>query len=817
MTKINIKKYPNLKLGEKSAENNKLLVELIEKYNIHDTIKAEMISGSGAPEQPLPENIIYKDENTGDLYMNINGDNVFYKKGVLNKYDGDGGPTVNDDETAGYSQGSIWFDVTSDPKSVYICQDPTEGEADWIKTALSPDEAVALVKADSDVSDALEKRHAKNQDTKLDEGGSYEVNATEIKDAVNKAHAQNTDTKLAEGTGHEVTAQELRSVVDAPAFSGKFDDLTGKPVSIPSLLAPVKLRTSALDEFWTDEHIWAMNVHEGRFSASYNGNVTKMWIFPAGSTDTVSGSPIRTSLADTVDVQIPADGGTVYLAVEVWDSNPAVVFEIIEAHGTPGNKLDMFYKHLGELDLSADNSFYGAWPVPDGTYYMCEKMDLSGTAMTGAENAITLANLATYWAGKTVTGGIITLNNNAAGLDAQDDIDILTTAGFTVSAVLLPTSEPVGSGTLADPYLISTLEELTWITVQCAGGNQFSGKYFKQTADIDASDTQTWNGGWLPIGNSTTMFEGYYDGDEKTIDGLYIYAPNTSSIPAGLFGSYGLSNGWLKNIWMTNIEYYGNKYNGGIVAWVQRNNVTIENCRVQGSIQGFGTWGCVGGIVGLCDPPSVGNYININRCYANVTLSDKEITSTITRMAGILGSCTERAFITECRADGSISSSYYLCIAAGMVPTVSNAYSSTIYRCVNRMNIIGVGSVNGKIAGIICDQQYNYTTVNDCYNTGDLGLNVPQESGIAFGNMTIARCYNIGNVYQGIGGGSLTSYSYWDVAKSISSAGGTSKTATELKQQVTYETFDFDTIWAIDPLKNDGYPYLQWEEEEGLI
>jgi len=69
MTQIDIKKYPNLRLGKKSSENNELLTELIEKYNTHDTGKAELISGSGAPASLLPENVIYKDTDTGDLYI----------------------------------------------------------------------------------------------------------------------------------------------------------------------------------------------------------------------------------------------------------------------------------------------------------------------------------------------------------------------------------------------------------------------------------------------------------------------------------------------------------------------------------------------------------------------------------------------------------------------------------------------------------------------------------------------------------------------------------------------------------------------------
>jgi hypothetical protein len=39
----------------------------------------------------------------------------------------------------------------------------------------------------------------------------------------------------------------------------------------------------------------------------------------------------------------------------------------------------------------------------------------------------------------------------------------------------------------------------------------------------------------------------------------------------------------------------------------------------------------------------------------------------------------------------------------------------------------------------------------------------------------------------------------------------TLKTSVELKQQSTFEDWDFDTIWGIDPNINDGYPYLKWQ------
>ena len=58
------------------------------------------------------------------------------------------------------------------------------------------------------------------------------------------------------------------------------------------------------------------------------------------------------------------------------------------------------------------------------------------------------------------------------------------------------TTAPQGSGTEADPYLISTAKELAWISVNYAG--TANGKYFLQTANIDLGAHY-----WVPINNSS--------------------------------------------------------------------------------------------------------------------------------------------------------------------------------------------------------------------------------------------------------------------------------------------------------------------------
>ena len=79
--------------------------------------------------------------------------------------------------------------------------------------------------------------------------------------------------------------------------------------------------------------------------------------------------------------------------------------------------------------------------------------------------------------------------------------------------------QPLGLGTAVSPYLISTFDNLVWISENSSAW----GKTYKQTSDIDASDTLTMNSGagFSPIGNATTKFTGSYDGGGFNISNLY--------------------------------------------------------------------------------------------------------------------------------------------------------------------------------------------------------------------------------------------------------------------------------------------------------
>lgn len=61
-------------------------------------------------------------------------------------------PTTSDNGTAGYSQGSRWFDTSVSPTEAYICADPGSGSpelASWVKTSLTLDELGSMATKDA--------------------------------------------------------------------------------------------------------------------------------------------------------------------------------------------------------------------------------------------------------------------------------------------------------------------------------------------------------------------------------------------------------------------------------------------------------------------------------------------------------------------------------------------------------------------------------------------------------------------------------------------------------------------------------------------
>ncbi|MDG5799009.1 YDG domain-containing protein [Marinilabiliaceae bacterium ANBcel2] len=229
---------------------------------------------------------------------------------------------------------------------------------------------------------------------------------------------------------------------------------------------------------------------------------------------------------------------------------------------------------------------------------------------------------------------------------------------------------PEGSGTKADPYLIATLGDLLWMARETNGGNDFSGKYFLQTSNIDAKETSTWDNGrgWQPVGIRSEMltrsFRGNYDGNSLIIDNLFINRPGFYQ---GLFGY--LDNAEVSSLGVTNANIAGDAYIGALAGMADYS--TIHNTYSTGSVSGIIT---VGGLVGMFRGDSSSG--NIDFCFSTANVSGTD------EVGGLAGSATR---VSNSYSTGIVIGSQNvggLCgtIASWGLPYIKNCYSTSIVK-----------------------------------------------------------------------------------------------------------------------------------------
>ena len=199
-----------------------------------------------------------------------------------------------------------------------------------------------------------------------------------------------------------------------------------------------------------------------------------------------------------------------------------------------------------------------------------------------------------------------------------------------------------GAGTLADPYKIATLADLRYLSENSA--YWAAGKYFIQTADIDATATNSWNSngaggyyGFSPMGNEITNFAGNYDGQGHTISGLYINRPATDYI--GLFGSMA-SGSTVSNLGLLNVIISGKGKVGSLAGSLLG---SVSKCYSAGSVTGSGV--TVGGLIGY-------NQIgSISDCYSTCSANG------LGQVAGLIGFLFF-GNVTNCYSTGSATGSW---------------------------------------------------------------------------------------------------------------------------------------------------------------
>ncbi|MFA5203320.1 MAG: GLUG motif-containing protein [Lentisphaeria bacterium] len=190
---------------------------------------------------------------------------------------------------------------------------------------------------------------------------------------------------------------------------------------------------------------------------------------------------------------------------------------------------------------------------------------------------------------------------------------------------------PGGTGTETDPYRISELGHLAWMSNMAADS---AGHYYTLSNDIDATATKEWNNGagFTPIGTESVPFAGVFDGNGHVIRNLTINRPQKSTV--GLFGVLGLYSE-LRNLGIEGAKMAGSWAVGGLVG---ENYGTITTCYVAGIVNGVEA---VGGGIGY-------NGGTITQCYATAAVTGSDIGRGVT---------VENNLLTQCRSTSIATSS----------------------------------------------------------------------------------------------------------------------------------------------------------------
>ncbi len=251
----------------------------------------------------------------------------------------------------------------------------------------------------------------------------------------------------------------------------------------------------------------------------------------------------------------------------------------------------------------------------------------------------------------------------------------------------------LGSGTEAEPYQISTAEELallSFVSRRASYYSQFDGLYFRQTADISLVGKL-----WTPIGtsNSARRFAGNFDGGNFVISGMYAYT--TSSEYWGLFSS--IEGGEFKNIKIEDayVNNMSRNYAGILSAYAL--NVKVSNVEISGLLTAqedtkpdfIGRGSYIGGLFGFAE---------------NTSDIATNIITNVTNNAVVRGGTYVGGVIGYLRNVN--------------VSALSNSASAKVYGDANNNNYTGgvIGLIDG-VGDISVQQLLNYGYVQANYST----------------------------------------------------------------------------------------------------
>ena len=250
-----------------------------------------------------------------------------------------------------------------------------------------------------------------------------------------------------------------------------------------------------------------------------------------------------------------------------------------------------------------------------------------------------------------------------------------------------------GNGTSSNPYIITHVNQLDKV-------RDYKRRFFKLGCDLDLNNYQGQN--WLALGDNEEPFNGFFDGNSRTIRNLAINAASENY--QGLFGC--IKNGSVRNIKITLAPngIIANDYCGILAGYCS--NARIFQCYAEGSIKANNY---IGGLIGYTT-----NYTSIRKSLTSININSDVKGTTI---GGLIG-YGEDSTITDCHTNATITASgqnssiggiiaqaerskMQNCYSTGLLQTarIGTSYAGGIAGYINGGEIKGCIALNSKICG----------------------------------------------------------------------------------------------------------------------
>ena len=393
------------------------------------------------------------------------------------------------------------------------------------------------------------------------------------------------------------------------------------------------------------------------------------------------------------------------------------------------------------------------------------------------------------------------------------------------------------------------------------GQNTTLGSVFNcsvSSGDIEADDgiNEIYAGGIIGYN------EGFVEGTFSNNANLKINNESSSAVAGGIIGKnnsvYSVNITDSTNTGNISVSGSKNTYCGGLVG-INTSAVEITNSTNTGNVSYSYTtsYSYSGGFVGYNDNGAITITNSTNT--GNVSSS---YTDSYSYFGGFVGYNSGYLTITDCTNSGNVLSSYdYPSFSGGFVGY--NSGDLTITNSTNTGNVSSPGSGSGGFVGYNDNGAITITngtntgnvssssssasysggfvgsnkgtlTITDCTNTGNISSSSSDSYsdsvsysggfvGVDYeGTITISNSTNTGNI-SGSSGGFVGSYSYnskrtiidsYCLTGSVGRNGnygynGYMLTPEQMRNQNSFNDFDFENVWTMNSFINEGYPYLK--------